>query len=174
MQITTDRFTLRPWRAEDATSLARHADNIRIWRNVRDCFPHPYTEEDARSYIGFTLSEPEIENLAIVIDGQAVGGTGIEFLTDVQRYNAELGYWLGEEYWGKGLMSEIIATVCSHIFRTTRINRIFAPVFDHNRASMRVLEKNGFTRCGIMHRAAVKDGQTFDLHYFELLKQEAR
>lgn len=126
MQITTDRFTLRPWRAEDAL-LARHADNIRIWRNVRDCFPHPYTAEDARAYIGYTLSEPEIENLAIVINGQAVGGVGIDFLTDIQRYNAELGYWLGEPYWGQGLMSEIIAATCAHLFRATRINRIFAP-----------------------------------------------
>ena len=174
MQITTEKFTLRPWRAEDVPSLARHANNIRIWRNVRDCFPHPYTEEDARAYIGFAMSEPEIENLAIIIDGQAVGGIGLEILTDVQRYNAELGYWLSETYWGRGLMSEIISTICSHIFRTTSINRIFAPVFDHNLASMRVLEKNGFTRCGIMHRAAVKDGQTFDMHCFELLKQETR
>lgn len=166
--ISCEHLQLRPWRPEDAPSLAEQADNRNIWNNVRDIFPHPYTPEDARAYIELAGSKPRIEDMAIVVDGLAVGGLGFVPQSDVERYNAELGYWIGEAYWG--LVSEAVAGFISYVFGLCGIKRLFAGVYERNYGSMRVLEKNGFRQVGVCRQAVCKNGLFLDCHLYELLK----
>lgn len=160
-------FVLRPLRPSDAASLARHANNVRIWDNVRDYFPHPYKQTDADAFIALASGKRPAQDFAIVIGGEAVGCIGYVPGTDIERVSAEVGYWLGQPYWGRGVMSEAVDALAEHVFTTTGILRLFATVFDRNTASMRVLEKAGFRKVGILRKAAVKNGQVLDLHYYE-------
>ena len=102
MEIQRPGYLLREWRATDCTSLARYANNINIWRNVRDRFPHPYTEEDGRFFIGNIVPQSPGYEFAIVIDGEAAGGIGLVRQSDVERLSAEIGYWIGEPHWNRG------------------------------------------------------------------------
>lgn len=170
IHIECDGFLLRPFVPGDAPSVARHADNIRIWNNVRDLFPHPYKRTDADTFIAIASGKRPVQDLAIVVGGEAVGGIGYVPGTDVERVSAEIGYWLGEAHWGRGIMSAAVRALAVHIFATTEIQRLFAPVFDHNTASMRVLGKAGFRKVGILRNAAVKNSQVIDMHYYELTK----
>lgn len=168
--IKRESYSLRRWRPTDARRLPRHANNIKIWNNVRDHFPHPYTEKDAKAYIAMVLKEKTPSNFAIVINNEAVGGVGYIPGKDIERLSAEIGYWLSEEYWGKGIMSHVLKDITTYIFANTEIIRLFTCVFDHNAASMKVLEKNGFRKVGILKNAGIKNGRIIDMHYFELLK----
>ena len=170
MEIAGDGFILREWRNSDSSSLAENADNIKVWNNVRDYFPHPYTQADARVFIGTVQGRTPQTDFAVVVGGRAVGGVGFVPQSDVERLSAEIGYWLGEPYWGRGIMPRAVTAVAEYVFRETEIIRLFAPVFGFNRTSMRVLEKAGFEKAGVMRRAAVKNGQITDLYYYELLK----
>lgn len=164
------RFTLRPLAPEDAEALARHADNVRIWDNVRDYFPHPYKRTDADAFIAFASGKKPVQDFAIVIGGEAAGVISYAPGTDVERVSAEVGYWLGEAYWGIGVTSAAVKALAAHIFATTDIQRLFATIFSHNPASMRVLEKAGFRQVGILQKAAVKNGHVIDLHLYERTK----
>lgn len=170
IHIACDGFLLRPFVPGDAPSVARHADNIRIWNNVRDLFPHPYKRTDADTFIAIASGKRPVQDLAIVVGGEAVGGISYVPGTDVERVSAEIGYWLGEAYWGRGIMSTAVQAMAAHIFATTDIQRLFAPVFDHNTASMRVLRKAGFRQVGILQNAAVKNGHIIDMHLYERTK----
>lgn len=160
----------RPFRPGDEESLSRHADNINIWNNTRDALPHPYTVEDGREFIKYATGTAVTTDFAIEVDGAAVGSIGYKPGSDVQKISAEVGYWLGEEFWNRGIASQVLASFCDHIFAATGISHLYANVFAGNVASMRVLEKAGFRPAGIMHRAAVKNGQMIDLYYYEKLK----
>jgi len=168
--IKKDGFELRPWEKGDAPSLARYANNKHIWDNVRDGFPHPYTEKDAMVYIDLNMQLPYLQNLAIIVDGHAVGGVGIVPQEDIERFNAELGYWIGEPYWNKGIVSQVVESAVSYFFSTTELIRIYAIVFESNEASKRILEKNGFRKVGIMEKAVYKNERFFHVHYYEILK----
>lgn len=170
MKISKANFTLRPWRPEDYVSLAEQANNKAIWNNVRDSFPHPYTEKDAQEFIETTVRKPSLLDFAIEIEGKAVGGVGFVPGEDVERLSAEVGYWLGEKYWNKRIASDAVETAVRYIFQHTELIRIFATIYEYNHASMKVLEHAGFTRLCILHKAAIKNGQIIDLHYYELLK----
>ncbi len=170
MNIVTQTYTLRTWNLNDCASLAKHANNIKIWNNVRDLFPHPYSIADAEEFIGMVLSRPSPQEFAIEVDGQAVGGLGFVPGSDIERLNAEVGYWLGEAYWGRGIVSSALKTLADYIFEHTEIIRLFAGVYEHNAASMRVLEKAEFTKLAVLHKAAIKNNNIIDLHYYEKLK----
>ncbi len=170
MKIDRNMFAIRPWEIEDVASLAEQANNIRIWNNVRDYFPHPYTEIDAHEFIRMVSDKDGYYDFAIEIGGRAVGGVGFIPGTDVERISAEVGYWLGEAYWGRGIATEALRALAGYVFETTEITRLFATVFEFNAASMRVLEKAGFSKVGVLHRAALKNDRVIDLHYYELLK----
>jgi RimJ/RimL family protein N-acetyltransferase len=162
---------LREWRLSDVASLAKNANNIHVWNNVRDYFPHPYSEEDGKQYIEAVLSKPcPATDMAIVVDGKVAGGIGIVSNSDVERISAELGYWLGEKYWNRGIMTEAIKEMSAHAFTRFPLRKIYAPVFDFNIASQRVLQKAGFEREAVLKQAAVKNGNIIDLHYYSLLK----
>ncbi|MDR3244862.1 MAG: GNAT family N-acetyltransferase [Prevotellaceae bacterium] len=161
-------YIIRPWKKDDYISLTKYADNTNVWNNVRDIFPHPYREEDAKLYIHFANSKPFIEDMAIDVEGEAIGGLGFIRLKDVERLSAEIGYWVGEPFWNKGIATGAVAEFVKYIFANTDIIRLFTSVYEYNTASMRVMEKNGFTKVGIMKHAAIKNNKIIDLHYYEI------
>jgi RimJ/RimL family protein N-acetyltransferase len=163
-------FILREWQPSDAASLAENANNIHIWNNVRDYFPHPYTVKDGKAFIQRVKNKPKpATNLAVVIDGKAVGGVGIVLRTDVERITAELGYWLGEKYWNKGIMTEVIKQMVSYAFEHFPLRKIYATPFDFNIASQKVLQKAGFECEAILKQAAIKNGKEIDEHYYSII-----
>ena len=165
-------FQLRPWKNEDARSLVAHANNYNISRNLRDGFPYPYTHSDAVKWIDMVLENQIDLILAIEVNGEAAGGIGIHGMKDVYRYNAELGYWLAEIHWGKGITSQAIGAMVDYGFNNYKWQRIFAAVFQNNAASMRVLEKNGFTKEAIHRKAVMKEGKYLDEHMYAILREE--
>jgi RimJ/RimL family protein N-acetyltransferase len=162
---------LREWQLSDKESLVENANNIHIWNNVRDAFPHPYSEEDGKNYIQMVLNQPKpATNLAIAIDGKAVGSIGIVLRTDVERITAELGYFIGENYWSRGIMTEAVKQMTAYAFANFPLQKVYATPFDFNTASQKVLEKAGFTREAILKKAAIKNGEIIDLHYYSIIR----
>ena len=161
MEIILSACTVRSWRAADAESLTRYGNNRRIWDNLRDLFPHPYTIRDARDYLQFVKKAPET-SFAIDVQGEAVGGVGFVLRTDVERVSAEIGYWLGEPFWGKGIGTAALAAVTQHAIAAHGLTRIYALPFAHNIASCRVLEKAGYVLEGRLRRSAIKNGVVID------------
>jgi len=165
------RFILREWRLSDKESLAEHADNIGIWNCVRDYFPHPYTIKDGEEFITMVMGKPKpAVDLAIEIEGRAVGGVGIVLQQDVERVGAEIGYWLGERYWNRGVMTDVIKKMVEYSFANFHIQKLYATIFDFNIASQRVLEKAGFEKEAVLKQAAIKNDKIIDLHYYGLIK----
>jgi [ribosomal protein S5]-alanine N-acetyltransferase len=159
MIIHCSGFSLRSWREGDQPSLVRNADDREIWRNLRDRFPSPYTDAAADQWVGFASSRDPLTDLAIDVDGEAVGGIGIMLQEDVERCSAEIGYWLGRHYHGAGVMTQALRAMTGYAFTTFRLTRIYAVPFDFNAASIRVLEKAGYSREGVLRRSAVKEGR---------------
>lgn len=137
-------FILRPWNLADLNSLVKYADNAAIAKYMTDQFPHPYTPNHGRNFIQFATTNPGARIFAIQVADEAVGGIGLHPQTDIQRNNAELGYWLGEPFWGHGIMTRAIEQIVTYGFQHLPITRIFARPFGSNLASQRVLEKSGF------------------------------
>jgi len=171
MRRVLEHCELRPFVPEDAPSLAQMANDITVWRNLRDMFPHPYTLEHARGFIQHTLGETPGSHLAIVVDGHAVGSIGLKLGTDVERISAELGYWLGAPYRGRGIMTEAIRAFTDDAFETFSLSRIFALPFGQNVASCRALEKAGFGLEGILRRSCVKDGRILDQRQYARIRE---
>jgi RimJ/RimL family protein N-acetyltransferase len=153
---------VRSLEAGDASSLARHANNRKIWLNLRDAFPHPYTVRDARAFIRTAHKDVPERIFAIVVEGKAVGAIGFTIHRDVERVSAEIGYWLGEPFWGKGITTRALKAVTEYAIRTHRLTRIYAVPYEWNPASFRVLEKSGYQLEGRLRRSAVKDGKIID------------
>jgi ribosomal-protein-alanine N-acetyltransferase len=162
MQLTGDRCIVRPWRQGDARTLVKHANNANVARQLRDRFPHPYTLGDARTFIEGVAGARPLTTFAIEVDGEAVGGIGFSPGTDVERFAAEIGYWLGEPYWGRGIVPEALELVTAYAFDECRVLRLFALPFADNRQSTRVLEKAGYVCEGILRSSSVKFGQPRD------------
>ncbi len=170
--IQRDSYLLRPWHPDDAESLVRHANNPRVASNLRDAFPHPYGLADARKWLNMVGENREDIILAIEVGGEAAGGIGLHGMKDVYRYNCEIGYWLSESFWGRGIMSDAVGAMVEYAFVNKHWLRLFASIFENNTASMRVLEKNGFKREAIHKRAVMKEGKLLDEHLFALLREQ--
>ncbi|HEY0872752.1 MAG TPA: GNAT family protein [Vicinamibacterales bacterium] len=153
---------VRPWRETDAASLVEHANNINVAKNLRDRFPHPYTRKNAQEFLRYAAASPDPSNLAIEVDGVAVGAIGYVPGTDVERFSAEVGYWLGEACWGRGIVSEAVVLLTEHAFTTLNLLRLFALPFADNLASARVLEKAGYVREALLRSSCVKYGEPRD------------
>ncbi|MBI3983136.1 MAG: GNAT family N-acetyltransferase [Gemmatimonadetes bacterium] len=154
--------TVRSWRRGDEPSVARHANNRKVWINLRDALPHPYTLDDAREWIDWVLAATPETHFAVDIDGQAVGAVGFVIQPDVHRVSAEIGFWLSEEFWGRGFMTQAVQAATEYALRTHGLHRVYATVFEWNAASMRVLEKAGYTREAVLRKSAIKDGRVID------------
>lgn len=169
-------FTLRQWRLSDAPSVAKYADNPKIARNLRDGFPTPYSLADAWAYVSDCVDNEGQEQCcrAIVVNGEVVGSVGVFFQKDIYRYCGELGYWLGEPFWGHGIMHRAVEQLCDMLFAQTKLLRIYAEPFARNIGSRRVLEKAGFQLEGVMRQGAVKNGVLEDWCMYALLKAERK
>jgi RimJ/RimL family protein N-acetyltransferase len=173
MELSFPAGVVRAWRPADAASLARHANDRRIWLNLRDRFPHPYTLADAHAFITMATAMSPVTFFAIAIDGKAVGGIGYTLHEDVERVSAEIGYWLGTAFWGQGIMTSALVGVTRHAFeRHADLRRIYAVPFAWSDASMRVLQKAGYQLEGRMRQSVVKDGKVTDQLMYAILREE--
>lgn len=164
--IDCGHFRLRPLTKADAPSIAQNADNPKIAGMLQDAFPHPYSVEDAEQFINYLTATDEQKVFGIDVDGHIVGAIGLKLQPDVYSCSAEMGYWLGETYWRRGIMSKAIAAVADHAFQLMDLIKVFARVYEHNPGSMRSLEKAGFQKEGVAKSAVIKNGEVLDIHLF--------
>jgi RimJ/RimL family protein N-acetyltransferase len=169
MELIGQLTTLRPWRTSDSSALVMYANNPNVARQLRDRFPHPYTVADARQFIQSVAHARPTMAFAITIGGEAVGGAGFAPGADVERYSAEVGYWLGEPLWGRGITSEAVRLLSGYAFQTCNMLRLFALPFADNAQSIRVLEKAGYTREALLRASSVKHGVARDQALYALV-----
>lgn len=162
MRLELDRCVVRPWVASDLDSLVRHADNANVARHLRDRFPHPYTRHDGVDFLAAVIRAPRPTVWCIEVGGACAGGIGIELGRDVERVSAEIGYWLGEPCWGRGIATEALTAVTAEVLARFDLSRVYAMPFGGNAASIRVLEKAGYVLEGRLRQSAVKHGRVVD------------
>jgi len=172
VDLVLERCVIRTWQLTDAESVAKQANNRKVWRNLRDAFPFPYTIGNAKEWIRIARADSPETHFAIDVHRQAVGGIGIRLKDDIYRRSAEIGYWLGESYWGRGIATEALHALTDYAFAHFDLCRIYADVFDWNPASMRVLEKAGYTCEGRLRKGATKDGQTIDAFLYAAVRED--
>lgn len=167
---------IRKWELSDAKDLAAALSNKKVQDNLRDGLPYPYTEQDGKEFISAMLSADENETFAfaIMVDDKVVGSIGIFRQGNIHSQTAELGYYIAEEYWDKGIMTEAVKQICEYVFGDSDIIRIYAEPFAYNIASCRVLEKVGFQYEGTLRSNAVKNGKVIDMEMYSLLKAEIK
>ena len=170
MQLDLKSCAVRSFRETDAAELARHANNRRVWLQLRDRFPHPYTLDDARGFIAFARGADPETAFAVTAGDLPVGSIGAVLREDVERYSAEVGYWLGEAYWGRGIATRALVAFTRFAFSAYGVERLFAVPLAANTASCRVLEKAGYRLEGRMRRSAVKDGVVQDQLLYAILR----
>jgi len=163
---------VRSWRAADADALVKYANNKRIWQNLRDRFPHPYTPRSAAEFLRSVVNvEPETA-FAIDVGGEAVGGIGFVPHVDVDRQSAEIGYWLAEPFWGRGIVTDALKAVTQFAIDHADVTRIYAVPFASNAASCRVLEKAGYVLEARLRRSAIKEGVIIDQFQYAFIAPE--
>ena len=172
MEIRIRDFLIREWRRGDEASRVRHANNPNVSRNLREIFPYPYTADEATRWITHASSKTPTTDFAIVVDGEAAGGIGFVQRGDVERRSVDIGYWLGEAHWGKGIMTDVVRAVGDHIFANFDVCRIQTIVFESNPASIRVLEKAGYSYEGRQRKAVTKSGVTMDALMYALVTEK--
>lgn len=164
--LAGEGFVLRPWRGEDLDALLRHADDPAVERGLSSRFPSPYTRADGEAFLSGRVVDLRDPVFAIEMDGQACGGIGARCGTGERARSAELGYWLGQAHWGRGVMTRAVALYAPWVIDALRLHRLQATVFDFNIGSARVLARNGFAEEGVMRSAVFKHGRTHDLRLF--------
>ena len=168
-------FILRPWRREDVEDVLRYANSDKIARNLRNIFPYPYIRTDAETFIESCIAADETRQMfrAIEAEGHAVGSIALSRGSDIHCMTAELGYWLAEDYWGRGIMTEAVRQICEEGFELwDDLVRIYAEPFAHNTASRRVLEKAGFQLEGVMRHGVCKRARIYDCCMYALLVED--
>ena len=165
---------IRKWELSDARDLATALSNKKIQDNLRDGLPYPYTEQDGKEFISAMLAANENDTFAfaITVNGKVIGSIGAFRQTNIHNKTAELGYYIAEEYWGKGIMTEAVKQLCDYVFSHTDIIRIYAEPFSYNIGSCRVLEKAGFQYEGTLRSNALKNGNVLDMKMYSKLKTE--
>jgi len=161
---------IRQWKNEDLQELVFQANNVNVWNNLRNYFPHPYTEEHGKAWLEKVVDALPAINMAIEADGKMAGGIGLILNGDVYIKSAEIGYWLGEQYWGKGIATEAVRQMTEYAFYYFDLVRLYAEVFETNKASMRVLEKNGYYLEGVRRKAVFKNDVLMDDYIWVKLK----
>lgn len=159
---------IRKYKESDAKIIVPLIGNPNVYTRLRDGIPVPYKVEDA---LGFIRNSKDLPVFAICLDGQAIGTIGLTFQENIHRLNAELGYWLGEQYWGQGIMTEAIKLISDYAFENLEIERIFACVMDINIGSQRALLKAGFELENVIKRGTIKNGELHDEHRYSIYKK---
>lgn len=168
---TLGTVALRAWRVGDEEQIVSIANNRNIWRNLTDQFPHPYTHLDAVTWIEASRENPDDQrHFAVLIDDTLVGGAGFARLTDLNTRSAEIGYWIGEPWWGRGIAVQALLLATEIAFRDFDFERLQAGVLGWNKRSCRVLEKAGYTLDACLERAAFKDGEVCDQYLYSLVR----
>jgi len=167
-----DGFVIRSFETADADDIAKYADNRKVSLGLRDLFPYPYTIKDARDWLGHAMSQDPECNFAIASPDEVVGGIGVGLFQGERRLSGEVGYWLGEPFWGRGIATRAVVAFTGYVFETYDLVRAYAEVFSSNPASMRVLEKAGYRREGHFHNAIIKDGKILDLSVYARLRSD--
>jgi [ribosomal protein S5]-alanine N-acetyltransferase len=162
MHATIGDYLIRDWTNDDAEAIVKYADNRKIAMNLRDGFPHPYRRADAEDFLGRVMQLDPRTVFAIAMQSEAIGGIGLMPGQDVHRLTAELGYWLAEPYWNRGIMTRAVIQIVDFAFTQLRLNRVFAEPYVTNLASARVLEKADFVREGVLRANVIKYGQVLD------------
>ncbi len=162
ISIDCDLCVIRSWQRGDEHTLPQHASNRDIWLNLRDRFPYPYTQADAQQWVDHVVGAYPETTFAIAIGGEAVGGIGVVLHDDIERCSAEVGYWLAQPYWGRGILTAALKAFTRYAVDEFALTRLYAVPFLRNSVSIKVLEKAGYHREGIMRRSAIKDGQVLD------------
>ena len=170
MELKLKTCSVRSWDWRDRDAIVRHANNRNVWINLRDRFPHPYTAADARRWLDSVVGMKPETNFAIAVADEAVGGIGFTVQYDVARRSAEIGYWLGEEFWGRGIATDALIAVTDYAFSNYDVCRLYAHVFDWNVASARVLEKAGYAFEGRLQKSVTKDGHTIDQLMYAMIR----
>ena len=163
-------FKLRKWEKSDIKSMVKYANNINVSKYLTDEFPYPYVEKDAEDYLKLIENDNPTKVFAIEVNGEAVGSIGIFPQSSIHKKNAEIGYWLAEEFWRKGIMSEAIRQIADYGFKTFDVTRIFARPFDINIGSQKALIKAGFTFECEFEKTIFKNGEYYDEIYFSIRK----
>ncbi len=171
MQLDVGEWQIRSWRPEDEATIVKYANNRKVWINLRDRFPHPYTEQDARDWIQSATQQNPETHFVIASAQEAIGGIGLRLQEDVHRRSAEIGYWLGEPFWGQGVATRALCALTEYGFAHFDLVRIFATVFEWNPASARVLEKAGYQYEGRLRKSVTKDGKTIDQLLYALVRE---
>lgn len=173
LRIDVDEtYSLRSYRRDDKQRLVTLANNEKVARNLRDGFPHPYTDETADQWLNTAIDHLSDSVFVIAENDLLIGGIGYHPQDDVYRYSAEIGYWLGERYWGQDIVTRCVGKLADWIYTNTELLRLYAGVFSNNPASARVLEKNGFRLEGRLRQAVVKRGVVLDELRYALLREE--
>lgn len=171
MEIPAGSWVLRPWREGDEPALVKYANNRNVWVNLANTFPHPYSMEDAAAWVQSQKDREPPTDLAITSADEAIGSIGLTLQEDVYRGAADVGYWLGEPFWGQGIATHALRAMTDYAFATFDLVRLQACVFEWNPASARVLEKCGFIFEGRSPKGATKDGQTVDMLLYALVRE---
>lgn len=161
---------LRPPRDADQAILAELANSKEVSSHLRDYFPSPYDTKDAEFFINMTKNQTPVTTFAIEFDSHFCGIISLVKQTDIYRYSAEIGYWLGESYWNKGIITTAVKLITDYGLNQLHLIRIYAGIFEGNSRSMRVLEKNGYLKEGVFKKGVFKNGQALDEHRYAIVK----
>lgn len=172
MEIKFGEYKIRSYDNTDAQALIKYANNYNVSKWLKNTFPHPYTEDDAIVWLANCAVQDPETNFALANDNELIGGIGLKLSDDVFIHNAEIGYWLGEPFWGKNIVTAAVKEMTKYVFNNFDINRLFAGVFEGNTASVRVLQKCRYKLDGIMQKAVYKEDKFLDQYIFALLKED--
>ena len=172
MKISFGEYCIRSYDLNDLEALVKYANNIKVSQLLRDQFPFPYTRVDAENWLMQACNQHTETNFAIANNFELIGAIGINLQEDVNRFSAEIGYWLGESFWGKGIVTDAVKIFTRYAFENFDLNRIFANVFEGNIASEKVLLKAGYKKEGTLKKAVFKNGKFLDQYIYAILKDE--
>ena len=172
MQLDLGCCGVRSFRDSDAAELARLANNRKVWLQLRDRFPHPYTIDDAHKFITLALGGNPETMFAVTVNDASVGSIGVVLHDDVERVSAEVGYWLGEPFWGRGIATRALIGFSRFALATYDLERLYALPFASNAASCRVLQKAGYRLEGRMRRSVIKAGTVQDQLLYAILRSD--
>ncbi len=174
MKIEFDEYVIRDWQADDALSIVTYANNKKVSKNLRDVFPFPYSMNDAEDFLLNIAQQQTKTVFAIATSSEAIGSIGLTLGQDVHRFTAELGYWLAEPFWNKGIVTKAVNKFTEFAFKKFKLHRIFASPYACNTPSIKVLEKAGFEREGVLRASAFKNNKVLDQILYSKLKEGIR
>jgi ribosomal-protein-alanine N-acetyltransferase len=166
-------YLIRSFKPGDADAITKYADNRNVWLGLRDAFPHPYTRKDAEEWLELAMNQDPECNFAIASADEVVGGIGVGLGKGERRLSGEVGYWVGQPFWGQGIATRAVIVFTRYVFEAFDLIRAYAEVYSSNPASARVLEKAGYRFEGLLRNAIIKDGKVLDLSVYARLRSDA-